>query len=608
MSDPTNEMARIRHGYVSEATETMTETMTQTITTTPPLVESAEVAVAETERRRRRIDHDHPFYKWIALSNTTLGTLLATINASIVLISLPAIFRGIGLNPLAPRNVSYLLWMLMGYLVVTAVMVVFFGRLGDIIGRVRVYNLGFGVFTAAAIALSFDPFHLGGGALWMIGWRVVQGVGGAMLMAASAAILTDAFPEGQRGMALGINQVAAVAGSFLGLLIGGLLSQWDWRAVFWVGVPIGLLGTIWSFRSLRELGVRTPARLDWAGTLMLGVGLTVVLTAITYGIQPYGGSPTGWTNPLVLGSIAFGVAVLLAFAFVEMRVRAPIVDLRLFRSRPFAYGNLAALMSSVGRGGMQFMLIIWLQGIWLPMHGYSFESTPLWSGIYMLPMTIGFLLAGPLSGTLSDRFGSRPFTIGGMVLMAVTFVALVLIPVDFNFWVFAVLIFLNGLGGGIFTSPNTASIMSSVPPAERGAASGIRATFQNAGTSLSIGIFFSLMILGLAHTMPGALSTGLQQQGVSSAVAHQVANTPPVGSLFAAFLGYNPIAQMLGPSQALAQPGVNAGVLTGKLFFPQLISGPFHAGLVVVFLAAAVMMVLGAVASFVNPGRYVDQD
>jgi MFS family permease len=584
-------------------------TMTTEIEMTkPPIAESKEAAAAVTDRRRRPMDRDHPHYKWVALSNTTLGTLLATINSSIVLVSLPAIFRGIGLNPLAAGNVSYLLWMLMGYLVVTAVMVVFFGRLGDIFGRVRIYNVGFVVFTLAAVALSFDPFHLGAGALWLIGWRVIQGVGGAMLMAASAAILTDAFPARQRGMALGVNMVAAVAGSFLGLLIGGLLSEWDWRAIFWVGVPIGVLGTIWSLRSLIELGVRTPAKLDWAGTLMLGVGLTVLLTAITYGIQPYGGRSTGWTNPLVLGSIVISLVMIVAFCFLELRVPAPMVDIRLFKSKPFGLGNLAGLMSSVGRGGMQFMLIIWLQGIWLPLHGYSFESTPLWSGIYMLPMTIGFLVAGPLSGSLSDRFGSRQFTIGGMVLMAVTFVALVMIPVDFNFWVFAMLIFLNGLGGGIFTAPNTAAIMSSVPPAERGAASGIRATFFNAGTSLSIGIFFSLMIVGLAHTLPGTMSAGLQQQGVPATVADQVASTPPVGSLFAAFLGYNPIAELLAPSGALQQPGVNASVLTGKEFFPDLISGPFHTGLVVVFIAAAVMMALGAAASWVNPGRYGDYD
>ncbi|OBJ91436.1 MFS transporter [Mycolicibacterium conceptionense] len=563
-----------------------------------------DAAQAATADRRKRMDHDHPFYKWVVLSNTTLGILLASINASIVLISLPAIFRGIGLNPLAPGNVSYLLWMLMGYLVVTAVLVVPFGRLGDMYGRVRIYNLGFVVFTVAAIALSFDPFQLGGGAVWLIGWRVIQGVGGAMLMASSSAILADAFPANQRGMALGTNMVAAVAGSFLGLLIGGFLSEWHWKAVFWVGVPIGVIGTIWSYRSLKELGVRTAGRLDWAGTLTFGLGLTVLLIGITYGIQPYGDSTTGWTSPWVLGSIAVGLLLLVAFCIVELKVPSPMVDIRLFKSAAFGMGNLAGLMSSVGRGGLQFMLIIWLQGIWLPLHGYSFESTPLWAGIYLLPVTVGFLVAAPIAGALSDRIGARPLTVGGMLLMAATFVALLLIPVNFDYWVFAVLVFLNGLGGGIFTAPNTAAIMSSVPADQRGAASGVRSTFFNAGNSLSIGIFFSLMIVGLANTLPSALTTGLTQQGVSASVAHDVANLPPVGSLFAAFLGYNPMAELLAPYDALHQPGVNADVITGQTFFPQLITEPFHSGLTVVFTAAAVMMVIGAVASMFSAGRY----
>jgi MFS family permease len=471
---------------------------------------------------------------------------------------------------------------------------------------VKIYNWGFVVFTLAAVALSFDPFHLGGGALWLIGWRVIQGVGGAMLMASSSAILTDAFPANQRGMALGVNMVSAVAGSFLGLLIGGFLSEWHWKAIFWVGVPIGILGTIWSIRSLRELGARTPGRLDWPGTATFGLGLTVLLAGITYGIQPYGDSSTGWTNPWVIGAIAFGLLSLVAFCVIELRVESPMVDIRLFRSASFGMGNLAGLMSSMGRGGLQFMLIIWLQGIWLPLHGYSFESTPLWAGIYLLPITVGFLVAGPVAGSLSDRFGARPFTVGGMLLMAATFIALVMIPVNFDYWVFAVLVFLNGLGGGIFTAPNTAAIMSSVPAAQRGAASGVRATFFNAGSSLSIGVFFSLMIVGLAHTLPAAMSSGLQSQGVSASVAHDVANLPPVGSLFAAFLGYNPMGELLGPSGALTQPGVDADVLTGKTFFPQLITEPFHSGLTVVFIAAAVMMVIGAIASIFNPGRYAD--
>ncbi|OBJ35715.1 MFS transporter [Mycolicibacterium mucogenicum] len=577
------------------------------MTTEAELTGQRDTALAATARRRVQMDHDHPHYKWVVLSNTTLGILLASINASIVLISLPAIFRGIGLNPLAPGNVSYLLWMLMGYLVVTAVLVVPFGRLGDMYGRVRIYNIGFVVFTLAAVALSFDPFHLGGGAVWLIAWRVIQGIGGAMLMASSSAILTDAFPANQRGMALGVNMVAAVAGSFLGLLIGGFLSEWEWKAVFWVGVPIGIIGTIWSYRSLHELGSRSPGRMDWAGTATFGVGLTVLLLGITYGIQPYGDSPTGWTSPAVLGSIAVGLLLLVAFCIVELKVESPMVDMRLFKSATFGMGNLAGLMSSVGRGGLQFMLIIWLQGIWLPLHGYDFESTPLWAGIYLLPATVGFLVAAPVAGTLSDRLGARPLAVGGMLLMAATFVALLIIPVNFDYWQFAVLVFLNGVGGGIFTAPNAAAIMSSVPAAQRGAASGVRSTFFNAGNSLSIGIFFSLMIVGLANTLPSALSSGLQQQGVSADVAQQVAELPPVGSLFAAFLGYNPIAELLAPFHTLQQPGVNAGTLTGQTFFPQLITEPFHSGLVVVFGAAAIMMLLGAVASMFNPGTYATE-
>lgn len=577
------------------------------MTTDTELTGPRDAALAATARRRVQMDHDHPRYKWVVLANTTLGTLLATINASIVLISLPAIFRGIGLNPLAPSNVSYLLWMLMGYLVVTAVLVVPFGRLGDMYGRVRIYNLGFVIFTLAAVALSFDPFHLGGGAIWLIAWRVIQGVGGAMLMASSSAILTDAFPANQRGMALGVNMVAAVAGSFLGLLIGGFLSEWEWKAVFWVGIPIGVIGAIWSYRSLRELGTRSPGKLDWAGTVTFGLGLTVLLLGITYGIQPYGDSPTGWGSPAVLGSIGVGLLLLVVFCIIELKVESPMVDMRLFKSATFGMGNLAGLLSSVGRGGLQFMLIIWLQGIWLPLHGYDFESTPLWAGIYLLPATIGFLVAAPVAGSLSDRFGARPLAVGGMLLMAVTFIALLLIPVNFEYWEFALLVFLNGVGGGIFTAPNTAAIMSSVPAAQRGAASGVRSTFFNAGSSLSIGIFFSLMVVGLAGTLPTALSSGLQQQGVSADVAQQVAELPPVGSLFAAFLGYNPMGELLAPFHTLQQPGVNAATLTGQSFFPQLITEPFHSGLVVVFGAAAVMMLLGAVASMFNPGTYATE-
>jgi MFS family permease len=559
--------------------------------------------------RTGMFNKDHPHYKWVALSNTTLGMLMATINSSIVLISLPAIFKGIGLNPLDPGNTSYLLWMLMGFMLVTAVLVVGFGRLGDMVGRVRIYNLGFVIFTIAAIALSLDPFTSGAGALWLILWRVVQGVGGAMLFANSTAILTDAFPTHRRGMALGINQIAAIAGSFLGLILGGILAVIDWRAVFIVSVPIGIIGTIWSFKSLHEVGVRSPGSLDLPGNLTFLVGLTALLTGITYGIQPYGDSSTGWLNPWVLGSIIGGLVLLGVFVAIELRSKAPMFQLRLFKIRSFASAIVAGLLASIGRGGLQFMLIIWLQGIWLPLHGYSYEDTPFWAGIYLLPLTVGFLISGPISGALSDRWGARALATSGLLLTAATFVALLVIPVNFDYWAFAVVTFLNGIGSGMFASPNRATIMNSVPANQRGAASGMAGTVLNAGSSLSIGIFFSLMVAGLASSLPHALTSGLTTHHVPAAAADKIANVPPVGSLFAAFLGYNPIETLLGPTGILqALPKSDTAALTGKEFFPDLISGPFHDGLVIVFLAAAIMSVIGAVASFIGGKKFVFAD
>jgi MFS family permease len=556
----------------------------------------------------RSVSAQHPKYRWVALSNTTLGVLMATINSSIVIISLPAIFRGISINPLAPGNVSYLLWILMGYLLVTAVLVVSLGRLGDIYGRVRIYNLGFVVFTIGSIALAVDPLEAGGGALWLIIWRLVQGVGAAMLFANSTAILTDAFPADRRGMALGINQVAAIGGSFIGLIAGGLLSEIDWRLVFFVSVPFGLLGTIWSYRSLRELGQRNPARIDWIGNIVFAVGLTAVLAAITYGIQPYGGSDMGWLSPWVLSGLIGGGVLLVVFGMVENRVASPMFAMSLFKIKAFTAGNLAGWLASISRGGLQFMLIIWLQGIWLPLHGFSFSDTPLWAGIYLLPLTAAFLVAGPLSGYFSDRFGARAFATGGLVLVAASFLGLLLVPTNFSYWVFALLIALNGIGSGLFSAPNTTAIMNAVPANQRGSASGMRGTFFNSGTSLSIGIFFSLMIVGLASTLPKTLTAGLESHGVPAALATHIGNQPPVGSLFAAFLGYNPLQSLLGPQTLATLSPANASALTGKEFFPTLISGPFHHGLVIVFTMAIAMSLIGALASLLRGKKYVHEE
>jgi MFS family permease len=554
-------------------------------------------------------DGADPRYRWIALSNTTLSMTMATIDASIVIIAMPAIFRGIKLDPLAPGNVSYLLWMIIGYLLVTAVAVVTLGRLGDMYGRVRIYNLGFVVFTLASIALSLDPLTGSSGALWLIGWRLVQALGGAMLMSNSAAILTDAFPAGKRGMALGVNQIAGISGQFVGLLLGGLLAAVDWRLVFWVNVPIGIVGTIWSYKSLREIATTHKAKIDWWGNITFGLGATALLVAITYGIQPYGGHPTGWTSPWVLAGLFGGVALLVVFCLIETHIAEPMFQLGLFKIRAFAAGNLASLLGSIARGGLQFMLVLWLAGIWLPLHGYNFIDTPLWAGIYMLPLTAGFLIAGPISGTLSDKYGPRPFATAGLLVATCAFIGLIMLPLVFPYWLFATIIFFNGVGSGLFASPNTSAIMSSVPASQRGSASGMRSTFQNAGMSLSIGIFFSLLIAGLASTLPPALIRGLTAQGVPLSVATQVGHLPPVSTVFAALLGFNPVQHLLKPSGVLSRlPAHNVAALTGNHFFPTLIAGPFHHGLVIVFTAAALMSFIGALVSLLRGRQFFYDD
>jgi MFS family permease len=546
-------------------------------------------------------------YKWIALSNTTIGMLIATVNATSLLIAMPVIFRGININPLDPANFSYLLWLLMGYMVVSAVLVVTAGRLGDMYGRTRVYNIGFAIFTVAGIGLSLVWSQGSAGAIELIVLRMVQAVGGAMVMASGAAILTDAFPADQRGLALGINQISGMAGSFLGIVVGGILAAINWRWVFIINVPIGLIGTVWGFWQLREIGVRQRARIDWIGNITFAAGLSMVLVGVTNGLQPYGGSSMGWGNPFVLGMVGGGLVILALFAYWETRTPDPMFHLDLFKIRAFTLGNVAGLLGSVARGGLQFMLVIWLQGIWLPLHGYDYTQTPLWAGIYMLPLTVGFLVAGPISGILSDRYGARPFATGGMLLSAVSFAALLFIPADFSYPVFASIIFLNGVSMGLFASPNTAAIMNAVPARHRGVASGIRVTFMNVGLPLSIGLFFTLMIVGLNATVPTALFSGLTANGVPSALAHRLAGLPPISYLFASFLGYNPLGALLGP--ALAQlPAADAARLTSRTFFPSLISGPFQHGLVLVLGFSIAASLVAALASALRGGKYVHQE
>ncbi len=530
----------------------------------------------EAQRVSRRNKPVGPHYKWIALTNTTMGVLMASIDISIVLISLPTIFKGIQIDPLAPGETNYFLWILLGYMVVTATLLVTFGRISDMFGRVRLYNLGFAIFAVGSTLLWLTPSTGNAGALELILFRFVQGIGAGFLFANSAAILTDAFPAHQRGLALGINQIAAVLGSVIGLILGGILSYYSWRLVFLVSVPVGIVGTIWAYMMLREIAtIRKHQQIDWAGNITFAAGATILLLGITYGIEPYGGAPIGWGNPLVLGALVLGVILLAAFIWIELHVQDPMFRLGLFRIRMFAAGNASSFLASIARGGLQFMLVIWLQGIWLPLHGYNYDVAPLWAGIYMIPLMIGFLLMGPLSGWLSDHFGARFFSTIGMLIQAFGFFLLTVLPLNFPYIWFALILFILGLGQGMFSSPNTSSIMGSVPPEQRGVASGMRATFQNSGSIVSIGVFFSLITAGLAASLPATLSSGLTSAGVPTAVADKIAHLPPTSALFAAFLGYNPMATLVPANVLQALPAARRAALLGHSFFPNLISPPF---------------------------------
>ncbi len=542
-------------------------------------------------------------YKWIALSNTTLGVLLATLDASITLIAMPDIFRGVKLDPLVPANSFYLLWMILGYLVITSVLIVSLGRLGDMYGRVRIYNLGFVIYTVASLFLTIDWMTGQAGATYLIVFRIVQGLGGACLLANAAAIITDAFPSNQRGMALGINNIVGVSGMFVGLVLGGLLAPIDWRLVFLISVPVGLFGTVWAYLKLEERSVPRRAPIDWWGNVTFALGLVLMMVAVTYGIRPANGHPTGWTSTRVIVLLAGAAVSLAAFVAIERRVPEPMFKLPLFRIRAFTFGTLSTFLSAVARGGLMFMLIIWLQGIWLPLHGYSFENTPLWAGIYMLPLTLGMLVAGPTSGYLSDRFGARLFATAGMLGAAASFALLLLLPTDFSYPVFAAILLLNGISMGMFASPNRAAVMNSLPAGDRGAGGGMNQTFQNSAQVLSIGIFFTLMILGLAASLPTTIHDGLVTHGVAPATAGHVAQLPPVSILFAAFLGYNPIGHLLGPAALRALTAHQRALLTGPAFFPHLISAPFRDGLQAAFAFAIIACLIAAGASLMRGGR-----
>jgi MFS family permease len=563
-------------------------------------------------------------YKWIVLSNTTLGALLASLDGTIVLISLPVILRGVGVNPFLPSSFPILIWLLLGYGVVTATLLVTCGRLSDMWGRTRMYNLGFAIFSTGSIFLFVEPWAGTTGAWALVGFRLIQAVGASFLFSNSAALLTDAFPPNERGKAMGINMVAYIGGSLVGLVVGGVLAAIPdlhflgivlptWRIIFLVSVPIGVAGTIWAYARLREISTRAAAqKIDYVGNVTFASGLTLVLIATTYGLLPYGTHPTGWSSPWVIGGLVAGLGLLLGFLWVETRVPDPMFRLELFRVRAFAAGNVAALLGSIARGGMMLLLIIWFQGIWLPEHGYAFSQVPLWAGIFMMPMIGGFLTAGPLSGWLSDRYGPRLLATVGMAIASGTFFLLALLPLDFAYWQMGILLYVQGCGMGMFAAPNTAAVMNSVPPQNRGAASGMLATLQNTGQQLSMALFFTIVILGLSTGLGTSVSSALTHANVGQpdlGILSGLVSSDPTGALFGAFLGENPMSTLLAAAATVPgwQPLSSGAVatLTAPHFFASAIGPAFHSALDEAFLFAGGVTGLGAFVSGIRGQRFI---
>lgn len=550
-------------------------------------------------------------YKWVALSNTTIGVLMASINSTIILISLPAIFRGLNIDPFLPGSFEYLLWILMGYMIVTAVLLVTVGRLSDIFGRVRLFNFGFLIFTIGSILLFLTPSKGDTGALELIFFRMIQAIGGSFLFANSAAIITDSFPVSERGKAMGINQIAALAGSLVGLILGGILAAINWRYVFLVSVPVGLFGTIWSLLKLKDHSIRhKDQKIDIPGNASFAGGITLILLGVTYGLMPYGTSSMGWGDPFVQFAILSGVALLVVFIFIERAVEQPMFNLKLFRNRAFTTGSFAGMLQSMGMGGMMFMIIILLQGIWLPLHNYSYSSVPFWAGIYTIPMMAGFVLMGPISGTLSDKIGARLLGTIGMSISGVAFLLLSTLSYDFSYVPFALMLFMMGFGMGTFAAPNITAIMNSVPPQQRGVASGMRTTLQNTGQTASMGIFFSIVLVYLTKFLPGSFSTALQTAGAPVLIP-VFDSIPPTSALFSAFLGYNPVTSIFGllPSSFPSLISNSAYItLTGNHWFPGAIATAFMGSLRIAFYAGAGIFFLAALLSALRGKRYVHEE
>ncbi|MGV8144137.1 MAG: MFS transporter [Methanothermobacter sp.] len=546
-------------------------------------------------------------YKWTALSIILISSLMSSINMSITLIALPAIFNGIQINPM--NSFQYLLWILMVFGLVNATLLLSFGRLSDIYGRAKFFKLGFLIFTIGSVLLYLTPSTGDAGAIEIIIFRIIQAVGSAFTMANGSAIIADSFHHSERGKALGINMVMWMAGQFIGLLLGGILAVFNWRYVFLVSVPFGIIGTIWSVLKLKEISIISgEGKIDYFGNITFVAAIISILLGISYGLMPYGNDSMGWSNPWVIFAMVFGIVLLPIFLYIETKVEVPMFNLNLFKIKMFSFANLAGLSNSLARGGMMFMLIILLQGIWLPLNGYSYESTPFWAGVFMLPLTLGMAIMGPISGHMSDKYGPRWISTTGMIINTMAFLILASLPYNFDYWVFAIALFTMGIGSGMFGSPNTASIMNSVPAQDRGVASGMQYTIMNTAFTISMGIFFTIVIVGISQRFPEEITSSFTSIGASQ-LAPLFNQIPPTGALFSAFLGYNPVGTML---QSLPQQTVNMipqqiiTTITGTTWFPKTLANAFMPSLQMAFYIGAVMSAIAAIFSAFRGEKFIN--
>jgi EmrB/QacA subfamily drug resistance transporter len=423
-------------------------------------------------------------YKYTVLTNTTIGSFMSQLDGNIVLIALPTITRS--LNATAFEA----LWVLMGYILMTAVSLLTFGRLADMYGKVRLYNVGFAIFT---IGSGLCSLALNG--TMLVAFRLVQGLGAALIWANNAAILTDAFPPNERGRAIGINLVAGISGSVIGLVLGGVLTEsLGWRSVFWINLPIGAFATFWAYAKLRELGTIGHGKIDVPGNILFAGGLTMFLAGLTLGaLSQY--------TATYFGLMVVGLLMVAGFGYVELKVRSPLMDLKLFRIRPFTAGIVSNLLSSIARSGVSLVLTIFFQGALL--------LDPLTAGLWLIPFAAAFVSVGPLAGFLSDKYGARGFTTTGLIISVAGFLGLAMIPSNVSYETLALLMVLVGIGGGMFVAPNMSSIMTSAPVTERGIASGMSATLVTTGSLLSLSISFAVLATSINSTVLQAVFAGL---------------------------------------------------------------------------------------------------